>query len=131
MKRRTFYTTALRQIVTRVRLIPRFVICGAVLAALVLVGRGVMWSNPSQHHSQSLPRQHILPLPYRSVPALLAQARAHDPLLRLPHARWFIRVQHGQARLIVVDHASSGSDQGTRSCQGLPAPAKHHRLDAT
>ncbi len=49
------------------------------------------------------------PVPYRRILTLLAQARSRDPLLRLPYARWFIRVQHGHAQIVVVDHAAMHS----------------------
>lgn len=76
---------------------------GATLAAFFWMGHGLT-PQPTQGHATpaGTAGQSI---PYRRVPALLAVARAHDPLLRLPHARWFVRVRHGQAQVIVVDHA--------------------------
>ncbi len=99
----------------RQRRIVRYLGGGLALAALSLAGRGLL-----PQHAQNRPTPAIpvgQPVSDRQVPALLAQARAHDPLLRLPHARWFIRVRHDHAQLVVIDHASlrggGGSVTGT------------------
>src|SRR5579875_442577 len=87
----------------RQRRIARCLLAAMGLAALYLLGQGLLPAHPQERLSPAWPATSTMP--YRRVPALLAQARAHDPLLRLPHARWFIRVHHGHAQLIVVDHA--------------------------
>ncbi len=76
---------------------------GLALAVLALAGHGLLPLPAPDRSTPAIPAGQ--PVPDRQVPTLLAQARAHDPLLRLPHARWFIRVRHGRAQVIVVDHA--------------------------
>lgn len=95
----------------RKRRIARYLGGGLALAALVLTGRGLL-----PQHTQDRPAPTISvgqPVPDRQVPALLTQARAHDPLLRLPHARWFIRVHHGHTQFVVVDHVPPGGAGGS------------------
>ncbi len=86
----------------------RIAVCltgGALLAALSVAGHGLA-QRPAQGHTAPAVRvDQPATYPYRRVPALLARSQAHDPLLRLPHARWFIRVRHGHAQVVVVDHA--------------------------
>lgn len=84
---------------------------GATLAAFFWMGHGLT-PQPTQGHATPAGTAGQ-PIPSRHVPALLAVARAHDPLLRLPHARWFVRVRHGHAQVIVVDHALPQRDGGT------------------
>lgn len=93
----------------------RIVVClagGALLAALSFAGHGL-----AQRHAQTpTPAARMgqpAAYPYHRVPALLAQARTHDPVLRLPHARWFIRVRHGHAQVVVVDHMLPQHGGGT------------------
>src|SRR5579875_3314466 len=76
---------------------------GLALAALYLAGHEFLPQHAQERPTPAIPARQ--PVPDRRVPVLLTQARAHDPLLRLPHARWFIRVRHGRAQLVVVDHA--------------------------
>lgn len=88
---------------------------GLTLAALSLAGRGLLTQHAQDRPTPAIPAAQSVS--DRQAPALLAQARAHDPQLRLPHARWFIRIRHGHAQLVVVDHASlrgsGGSVTGT------------------
>lgn len=100
------------------RLLARYVLNAMALAVLYLMGHGLL----SHHAAERIPslRSAGQPVPYRTVPALLAQVRAHDPLLRLPHARWYLRVRHGHVQIIVVDRASlsgGGSATGARGGQ--------------
>lgn len=80
-----------------------YVLGGTALAALYLAGHGLLPQDMRERTTSTIPAGQ--PVSYRAVPALLARARVHDPLLRLPHARWFIRVRHGRAQFVVVDHA--------------------------
>ncbi len=85
------------------RPIARYLVGAVALTALYLVGHGLL---PQQTQQRTIPAMRAgQPVLYRAVPALLARARAHDPLLRLPHARWYLRVRHGHAQVIVIDHA--------------------------
>lgn len=85
----------------------RYIACSllgaVVLAALSLMGYGLLPPRIQDRPTPVIPVGQ--PVSNRQVAALLAQAQAHDPLLRLPHARWFIRVRHGHDQVIVVDHA--------------------------
>ena len=84
---------------------------GLALAALSLAGRGLLTQNARERQTPAIPVAQ--PMPDRQISTLLAQARAHDPQLRLPHARWFIRIRHGHAQLVVVDHASLQGSGGS------------------
>jgi len=98
----------------RQRRIARYLGGGLALAALSMAGHGLLPQHALQRPTVAIPTGQ--PVPDRQVPALLARARAHDPLLRLPHARWFIRVRHDRPQVIVVDHAplrDGGSVTGT------------------
>lgn len=96
------------------RRLRRYLFGGVAFAALYLVGYGLL-----SHHTEQrtiAPGPTGFPVSYRLIPALLEQARSHDPLLRLPHARWFIRLRHGHVKVIVIDRAplhASGSVSGT------------------
>lgn len=118
MSRNTLPVATSRQYATHLRLVSWYVIGGSVLATLMLVGCGVLWPALSKRHLHTIGHHQMLS--YQRVPALFAQARAHDPLLRLPHARWFIRVQHGHTQLIVVDHTAQGREQDTLTVSGEP-----------
>jgi len=84
------------------RYIAPYLMGAMALTALYLAEHGLLPRRIQDHPTPAIPVQAVSD---RQVPALLAQARAHDSLLRLPHARWFIRVRHGHDQVIVVDHA--------------------------
>lgn len=87
----------------RYRRIARFLMGGVALAALYFVGHGLLPPRAAERTTATISTGQ--PVPYRAIPALLTQARSHDPLLHLPHARWYLRIRHGHARLIVFDRA--------------------------
>jgi len=94
----------------------RIAVCltgGALLAALSVAGHGLAQRHTQRRTAPPAPAAQPVPYPYHGVLALLARSQAHDPLLRLPHARWFIRVSHGHAQVVVVDHAPLQRDGGT------------------
>lgn len=99
----------------RQRRIARYLGGGLALAALSVAGRGFLPQHTQQRPTVAIPAGQ--PVLDRQVPALLARARVQDPLLRLPHARWFIRIRHGRPQVIVVEHAllqgAGGSVTGT------------------
>jgi len=84
---------------------------GATLAALFWLGNGTARQPARRHVTPAVPPGQ--PVPYHRVPALLAGARPHDPLLRLPHARWFIRVRRSHVQVVVVDRVAGQGDGGT------------------
>jgi len=84
-----------------------YVAGGAILAALSLAGYGLAHPRAQGNVRRIVGTEQ--PVPYRRIPTLLARAQATDPLLRLPHARWFIRVRHGREQIVVVDHAAMQS----------------------
>lgn len=73
----------------------------AIGAVIVVVGSSLIVHGVNQPGASMTPQPHGV-VAYSDVPRLLAQARTRDPRLRLPHARWFIRVVHGQARIVVL-----------------------------
>lgn len=81
-----------------------YIVGALALVALYLVGHGLLPQRAQDHVTPAMPSGQ--PVAYHRVPTLLRRARTHDPLLRLPHARWFIRIRHGHERVIVVDSAS-------------------------
>jgi len=85
------------------RYIAQYLMGAVALAALYLAGHGLLPPHIQERLTPAIPAGQ--PVPDRQVPALLAHAHAHDPLLRLPHARWFIRVRHGHDQVIVVERA--------------------------
>jgi hypothetical protein len=84
-----------------------YVVGGVILAALSLAGYGLAHPRAQGNMRRIVGTEQ--PVPYRRIPTLLARAQATDPLLRLPHARWFIRVRHGREQIVVVDHAAMQS----------------------
>ncbi len=101
-------------IARRRRHIARYLLGGVALTALYLVGHGLLPQHTQDRPAPAIPAGQ--PVPDRQMPALLAQARARDPLLRLPHAHWFIRAHQGHVQIVVDDHAprrDGGSVTGT------------------
>jgi len=95
----------------RQRRIVRYLGGSLALAAFFLAGRGLLPQHAQDRPTPATPVGQ--PVTDRQVPALLMQARAHDPLLQLPHARWFIRVRHGRTQFVVVDHMPLGGAGGS------------------
>lgn len=89
---------------------------GTAFAGLYLVAYG-LWPQtvPGRATSATRAGQSV---PDREVPVLLAQARNHNPLLRLPHAHWFIRIRHGHAQIVAVDHAPLRSKASATGARG-------------
>jgi len=107
-------------LVGRTGRIAQYLAGGAVLTVLYLAGHGLL-----SHHAKGGTAPAGLTgqlTPYSRVSTLLAHARAHDPALGLPHAHWFIRVRHGHAQVVVVDHSRSQEAGTTRAGHGSGRP---------
>jgi len=73
---------------------------GVLLSILSLAGHELA-QHATGHMQPAVPVRSLVP--YGQIPALLAQARIHNPTLNLPHAHWFIRVRHGHEWVVVDD----------------------------
>lgn len=98
------------------RYIAPYLMGAVALAALYLAGHGLLPPHIQDRLTPAIPAGQ--PVPDRQVPALLAHAHAHDPLLQLPHARWFIRVRRGHDQVIVVEHTPLQDSGGTAVSTG-------------